>query len=243
MTIHQPDFMPWLGFFHKIAMADLWIVLDHVKNNPRDAAFWCRRVRVLSSGTPIWVSVPLQKRPHCNAAGIPINEMLVARSLDRNMRKCKDTILQSYARSPYFREITSHVEEYFVTTEESLVRCNMSFVTQVMRLLGINTQIVYSSSLNPQGVSNGMLLDLLLKVGANSYLCGNGAEGYQVDNTFTSNGLQVRKNQFLHPTYNQGGNGGFTAGLSVIDAIAWSGSQDVRRWMTAGGPYPESGSI
>ena len=45
VCVHQPDFMPWQGFF-KIAASDIWVVLDSVENNPRDPALWCRRVKV-----------------------------------------------------------------------------------------------------------------------------------------------------------------------------------------------------
>ena len=42
VAIHQPDFMPWMGFFDKILKADLWVILDHVENNPRNTGYWNR---------------------------------------------------------------------------------------------------------------------------------------------------------------------------------------------------------
>ena len=46
-TIHQPDFMPWYGFFNKLSKVDVWVVLDHVENNPRNSSFWGKRVQIL----------------------------------------------------------------------------------------------------------------------------------------------------------------------------------------------------
>jgi hypothetical protein len=231
VTIHQPDFMPWLGFFNKIAKADLWIVLDHVENNPRDAAFWCRRVRVLANGLPAWISVPLRKPDTPGVVGVPINQMRIERSLVRNMKKCRDTVSQAYAKSPHYCEISTLVDEYFARADDSLLTCNMTFIEGVMQSLGIKTTIVYSSDLAPHGASNELLVDLLRKVGARRYLCGNGADGYQVDSFFTSKGLEVARNHFTHPTYQQGNLRTFVAGLSVIDTIAWAGVDRASSWV------------
>jgi hypothetical protein len=232
VTIHQPDFMPWLGFFNKIAKADLWIVLDHVENNPRDAAFWCRRVRVLANGIPTWVSVPLRKPDKSGVVGVPINQMRLQRNLVRNMKKCRETIFQAYAKSPHYHDISLLVDHYFAREDDSLITCNMTFIEAIMRLLSIRTTIVYSSSLDPQGASNDLLVDLLQKVGARSYLCGNGADGYQIDSFFTSKALEVERNNFIHPTYEQGPLRTFVPGLSVIDAIAWASVDCVSHWVS-----------
>lgn len=232
VTIHQPDFMPWLGFFNKIAKADLWIVLDHVENNPRDAAFWCRRVRVLANGLPTWISVPLRKPDTSGVVGVPINQMRIERSLVRNMKKCRETISQAYAKSPHYREISPLVDEYFAREDDSLTACNMTFIEGIMRLLGIRTKIVYSSGLAPQSASNELLVDLLQKVGARRYLCGNGADDYQVDSVFTSRGLEVARNHFTHPSYQQESLRTFVAGLSVIDVIAWAGIDRASSWVS-----------
>ena len=230
VTIHQPDFMPWLGFFNKIAKADLWIALDHVENNPRDSAFWCRRVRVLTNGLPTWISVPLQKPDTPGVVGIPINQMRIERSLVRNMKKCRETISQAYAKSPHYREVSSIVDEYFTTCDESLVRANMAFIAHVMSLLRIDTELVYSSTLTPQGASNELLLDLLGKVGATTYLCGNGASGYQIDDMYRERGIAVQPNLFVHPTYDQPATSQFVPGLSVIDVISRAGVDNTTRW-------------
>ena len=44
VTIHQPDFMPWLGLFNKIKNADEFIILDHTINNPKSPALKGRNI-------------------------------------------------------------------------------------------------------------------------------------------------------------------------------------------------------
>ena len=73
VTIHQPDFMPWLGLFNKINNADELIVLDHVINNPKSPELWSRRVKMLIGGKDHWMSVTLKKDEQNTF--IPINKM------------------------------------------------------------------------------------------------------------------------------------------------------------------------
>ena len=69
--------MPWFGFFNKIAKADDWILLDHVENNPRDTAFWPRRVPILVNGQPTWLSIPLFRPKEPGVIGMPIKDMTI----------------------------------------------------------------------------------------------------------------------------------------------------------------------
>ena len=59
-AIHQPDFMPWLGFFHKLSLVDTFIVFDHVQISMGKS--WSSRNRVLLKEAPVWLTAI---RPHC----------------------------------------------------------------------------------------------------------------------------------------------------------------------------------
>jgi len=218
-TIHQPDFMPWFGFFNKIAKADLWIVLDHVKNNPRDAAFWGRRVQILVNGQPTWLSITLNKPKDAGVIGIPIHDMTINLQDLKVMEKCLKTVRMAYVRAPFFAEHWDLVEVYFLAQGESLLKRNMQFIESVLRLLGIRTQVMYSSSLGVTTQSTQLLIDLLHKVSADTYLCGGGAQGYQQDDLFTANGISLQYNLFEHPIYRQLRTEQFVPGLSILDAL------------------------
>ena len=115
VTIHQPDFMPWLGFFKKIADAVIWIVLDHVYSNPRDAASWLRRVKILANNCPFWLSLPI-KKPKSGSLKTPINRLEYNFSQSKLISERLKTIDQSYRRSRNFDKI------FF--TEKQLLRKN-----------------------------------------------------------------------------------------------------------------------
>jgi len=215
VTIHQPDFMPWLGLFNKINKADELIVLDHVTNNPKDAAFWCRRVKMLIGGKEHWMSVSLKKG---NQPFIPIKEMKMEMDIAA-VKKFIKSVEINYKKAPFFNEMFYLVEYYFQITSTNLSERNMWFIKEVMSKLSISTPISLSSELDPQFTSNELLIDLLKKRNASVYLCGGGAASYQNDALFFKENIQVVYNQFDHPVYEQFNSDQFVKGLSIIDVL------------------------
>jgi len=230
-TIHQPDFLPWLGLFNKIARADCWIVLDHVENNPRDAAFWGRRVKIAINAQASWLSITLSKPATPGVIGVPIRDMTVSAADDRAMQKCLRTLQMAYAGTPYFADYFPLAEAYFSDPDLNLMRRNMRFIERVMALLGVRTRILYSSELGIQTKATQLLVDLLKQVGASTYLCGGGAGGYQQDDLFAQAGIALEYNNFTHPVYPQPRTSEFIPGLSILDALFCAGEQSVARWV------------
>ncbi|OZA42180.1 MAG: hypothetical protein B7X83_00125 [Polynucleobacter sp. 17-46-58] len=230
-TIHQPDFMPWFGFFNKIAKVDTWILLDHVKNNPRDSAFWGRRVGVLVNSQPTWLSITLRRPRISGVIGIPICEMSInldeRKSLERSLRM----IQIAYAKAPNYSRHIPLIEEYFMASESSLVVRNMRFIRAVMALLDVRTTIVESSSLGIETGGTRLLVDLLRAINASTYLCGGGASGYQEDEMFAANTICLEYNRFEHPVYPQLRSKHFVPGLSIIDALFNVSTDQLSEWV------------
>lgn len=221
VAIHQPDFLPWLGFFNKIANSDTWIVLDHVKNNPRDAAFWGRRVKILVNKKPYWLGVKLEKPKIKNTIGIPINEMRIESPAINKYSEKLHIVRNAYTNAPFFDIAYPLVEAYFMDEDDNLARRNMKFIRSVMNLLEINTKIIFSSEMSIETNKTQLLIDLLKKINATTYVCGGGADGYQQDLLFQQNGIELKYNNFKHPVYKQGHNKDFEQGLSVLDSLFW----------------------
>lgn len=211
--------MPWIGFFDKIAKADLWVVLDHVDNNPRVMGYW-NRVAILVAGKAFWLSVSLDKKTPNSEISIPINQMTIRDTEQMFLEKTMRTFEQSYKKTAFFNTILPLFESYFFSNETLLYKRNIEFIENVFRLLNIDTPFVYSSDLNVFSKSTFMLVDLMKKVGGNVYLSGDGSDGYQDNKLFHENGIQTTKNNFIHPIYSQRSNSEFIAGLSIVDAIA-----------------------
>ena len=219
-TIHQPDFMPWLGFFKKLTKVDTWIVLDHVTNNPRDAAFWGRRVKILVNRKPFWLSIPLKKPQEAGNISVPIKEMRIEEKLKPALEKQLKTIKESYSKTPFFFEISPMIEEYYSDFSQLLRDKNTTFIEKIIKNLKITCKIIYSSDLKITGKSTKLLVDLLYAIGAEKYICGDGAKSYQNDQYFKEKKIQLEYNNFQHPAYQQANSITFVPGLSIIDVVA-----------------------
>jgi len=227
-TIHQPDFMPWLGFFVKVWRCEVFVVLDHVHNNVKDSS-WFRRVRVLSSGKPNWISIPIERPEGGPFQAIKEMKLSDGPACQRMFEKYKRTILQSYGKAPFYEDFASLFLAYFDSDDVFLSRRNMAFVEAVLQILDINVEVVYSSSLNPTAHSNRLLIELLQAVNCDTYLCGDGADGYQDEAMFEAAGIRVVHNRFSPPPYPQVGTKEFVPGLSIMDALFNLGADGTRQ--------------
>lgn len=230
VTIHQPDFLPWLGFFKKISKVDHWIVLDHTTANPRDAAFWGRRVKILVNGNDKWLSVPLSKA-ESGGAGIPIRDLRFSESEPKLRHKNLRTVQMAYASAPFFDRYFPMVQSFFESSSLNLVERNMGFIEAVCSILDIAPEISFSSDYGIGSRSTQLLVDLLKSRGASTYVCGDGASGYQDDDLIIENGIRLEHNNFEHPEYPQLRSSEFVPGLSVIDALFMVGEERVSEWM------------
>lgn len=210
--------MPWFGFFRKLSLADVWVVLDHTENNPREASFWCRRVKILVNGVPQWASLPLAKPP-AGKMSLPINQIQINTLEAKRLRNLHKTIEMAYSSAPFFKEYSFLVHQYFRSSESLLIKRNLRFIRDVMAILEITPKVVLSSSLNPEGRKNDLLVELVKKLGGKTYVSGLGAEGYQKDDLFERHQIDLLKNTFEHPSYPQVRSHSFYEGLSICDML------------------------
>ena len=224
VTIHQPNFMPWLGFFSKIEHSDIYIVLDHVANKYNEQS-WFRRVKLANKSGDFWFSVSVKKP--INSSHIPINKMTVNTNI--NYTKLLKTIKQIYSKTPYFNLIYPIVEKWFLSDTDKLSERNIIFIKDIINLLNIKTEIITSSNLNCIYKSNEMLIEILKKQNSNIYLSGNGAEDYQEDDLFQKNGIKIVYSKFKIKPYRQINTNSFIGGLSIIDPLMNIGPKETKK--------------
>ncbi len=59
MAMHQPNYVPWLGYFHKLARCDMFVHLDTVQF-PRGQSFGARN-RIKTPNGVAWLTVPVAR--------------------------------------------------------------------------------------------------------------------------------------------------------------------------------------
>jgi WbqC-like protein family len=220
VVIHQPDFIPWLGFFHRFIRADLYVALDHVQFVSGTAHSWTHRDRLKTPAGPRWLTLTIQKAP----LGTPINE--IALSEDDGWKQANlNFVRENYRRAPYFEEIFPKFSGLYQMQHKRLVDMTLASIDLLQNLLGTPIRRVLSSELQPTGSRNEMLVDILKKVQATHYLSGAGARAYHDPLLFERAGIEVVWQQFSHPIYPQQ-HGSFVANLSSLDLLLNCGSSE-----------------
>lgn len=213
VVIHQPDFLPWLGFFDRLARADLYIALDHVQFVSGGSRSWTHRDRIKTPAGARWLSLSVQNAP----LGTAIREVRLAagtRWREQNL----SLLRENYRQTPHFGDLFPLIEALYRRTDERLVDMNLASIDLLQGLLAIEIPRVLSSSLAPRGSSNEMLVDLLRKCGATHYLSGLGARAYFDGRPFADAGVEVLWQEFSHPVYPQL-YGDFVPELSAVDLL------------------------
>lgn len=219
VTIHQPNFIPWLGYFDKLARCDVFVLLDGVQF-PKRGGTWINRVKLLVGGTPAWITVPVVRAYH----GVRrIDEMEIDES--RPWRdKLLTTLEQSYRRAPFFAETMPLLSEVVMEDGPMIARYNEAGLRRIAAAVGLDAgKFVRSSTLDADGAATDLIVAITRELGGGTYLAGGGAGAYQEDEKFDEAGLRVEYQAFEHPTYPQLSSTPHP-GLSIIDALMHCGA-------------------
>lgn len=211
-TIHQPEHLPWLGYFHKMALADCYIYLDSTQYRHQ---YYQNRNRIIGVQAPLWVTVPVQKR--CERYG-PINELFVDNSHPWR-KKYWRSIEYNYQRHPYFEAYAPEVREIIEAPGDRLVDLNYQLIDFFRRALGITTPLMRASEFKAEGFKTDLIHDLCLKVGATVYLSGPSGRDYLDEAPLRASGLDVWYHDFYHPVYEQRGDKPFQSHLAALDLL------------------------
>lgn len=213
VAIHQPNFFPWLGYFNKIARADVFVVLDDVPHT-MTGSNWSNRVKLLLGGEARWATAPVKRPAH--------GAVLLAEAewADQPWRgKLVKSLALNYSKAPFFAETMALIQPLIESPEPGLVAYNVHAIRAIASAIGIHKQLVMASGFAVPSASTERLVALTRAVGCSGYMAGGGAAGYQQDELFTDAGLTVQYQYFTAPVYPQKRLDDFIGGLSIIDAL------------------------
>ena len=216
VAIHQPNFLPWLGYFDKLARADVFVVLDDVQFPRTSKGTWMNRVKLLVGGEPRWATVPIVRS---EGALREVREVRIDDSQPWR-EKLLRTIEHNYRRAPHFADVLPLVHELVNTPTGSLADYNETNVRRLAGELGLDTsKLVRSSTIPTTRHGTDLMIELTKAVGGTTYLSGNYAAGaYQEEEKFPQAGVELRYQDFEHPTYPQPVEPP-VHGLSIVDAL------------------------
>lgn len=209
-AIHQPQFMPWLGYFDKIVRSDIFVFLDNVQFKKNE---FQNRNKIKTAQGWMWLTVPvLYKYPE------HIDEVKINNRIDWRKKHVR-TLKINYAKTPYFYDLFPEVEQFYIGDWECIAEANRASVLMLLRMLGVHKETEVASSLGdlPEEPSE-RLAAICESVGADTYLSGAGGRDYLDLEPFNKKGIRVVFQAFKHPVYLQL-YGDFIPNLSLLDLL------------------------
>jgi hypothetical protein len=212
VAIHQPHYLPWLGYLHRMARADLFIVLDHVQF---ERGNYQNRTQARVNGAPHWLTVPVQQRSQ--------KERIADKAIDNTRRwglAHFETLRRSYASAGYFGMYAADLRAILDCEWQRLVDLDEHTLDFLRNAFDIRTPLVKSSELGVEGAKSELVLNLCKAVGASALLVGMGGSRHYLDRgAFAEAGIGLQLQEFSHPVYRQRGGGAFNPGLSALDLL------------------------
>jgi hypothetical protein len=210
VAVHQPQYLPWLGYFDKIDRADVFVLLDNVQFKKNE---WQNRNKIKTAQGWQWLTVPvLYKYPQL------INQVTINNRVNWQ-HKQKQALVSNYKKAPCFEMVTNMLGDIFSSPWEYISQLNIEIVKTTARALGIDTQIYIASELGefPQDPDE-RLVAITKHFGSGTYLAGMGGKGYMNLDTYEKSGVEVIFQDFKHPVYKQLF-GDFEPFMSSIDLL------------------------
>src|SRR5579862_8586158 len=177
VAAHQPNYLPWLGYFYKIAHCDVFVLLDDVQFTKNG---YQNRVRIKGPKGPVWLTQPIL---HTGRSEQPTREVEFAARGDWRVKHIK-TLTANYARAGHAASILPACQEWLAGDSPHLSETNIAIIKSVARLLGLRTQFVVSSTLEVDLTKGERVAEICRRLGASAYFSGHGARSYQDEAQF-----------------------------------------------------------
>jgi hypothetical protein len=213
VSVHQPNFLPWLKLLDKILASDVYVAYDSAQYTRTE---YHARQRIKTQNGPAWLSVPIR---HVKGIQQLIKDVRIENSQPFRKRHLR-VLRMSYQSSPYFDEVYSMVEKVYARDHERLVDLNLDLIEALCAYLDARVRIVRASALPHEGDRSERLVQLVQAVGGSEHLTSTfGAEHQDVEwEHFRRAGIGLRSQQFQHPEYDQVGHD-FVPHLAAIDML------------------------
>jgi len=211
ISIHQPQYLPWLGLIERIARSDIFVLLDNV---PYSKNYFYNRNRIKTANGWIWLTIPVL---FSGKYGQLIKDIRI----DNKVKWREDhwkSIYFAYKKAPSFESYQKLFEEYYSRDWESLAEAGIESMRILLEQYGIKTRLVRASELSAQGQKEELLINICRELGADEYLSGPDGRNYLNLEEWESAGINVEFQEFRHPLYSQL-QGEFIPQMSALDLL------------------------
>ena len=211
VAIHQPNYLPYLGFFHKLSLVDTFVIMDDTQYDKK----FTNRNKIKVPGNWIWLTVPINKKHKFVA-----NKIVEINNEENWQSDHFEKINRSYSNSEFFKKnYKTFFEKIYSKKWDHLFTLNYELIIQLIDWLDIKIEVIKESELNINGNSTERLVNISKKIGAETYVSGIGGKEYMNEKMFETNNIKIEYQNFKCPIYKQVFNSEFIPNLSIIDLL------------------------
>jgi len=210
VAIHQPQYLPWLGYFDKMDRADAFCYLDNVQYKKNE---WQNRNRLKTAQGWQWLTVPVRYRFPQKIIEVTVNEAV------KWQHKHIQALITNYKKSPFFNTYFPVFESALKHDFENIGDLNIHMITLIRDIIAMdNKPVVRASEIALREDPTGRLIDICAHFGGDTYLAGQDGVNYMDMNQFQECGIEVITQAYDHPKYHQCF-GEFESHMSIVDLI------------------------
>jgi hypothetical protein len=211
VAIHQPQYLPWLGYLDKLDSADVFILLDTVQFKKHE---WQNRNRIRTKDKDgwQWLTVPIVDRFPERIDRVEINVRT-----DWQRKHCQALRL-NYAKAPHWEPLGPELLALLEGPWTRICDLNLAVLELLCRHLGVTTPRILASTLPAREEQTGRLIDLCKAVGGTEYLAGQAGCSYMDLGQFAEAAITVQAQAYQYPQYPQR-YAPFVSHLAVIDLL------------------------
>ncbi len=223
LSAHQPQYLPWLGYFNKIDKSDVFVFLDNVQYKHRE---YQNRNRICTKQGCIWLTVPVVTK------GLG-RQLIKEVKIDNGtgwQKKHWESLKRCYNRAPFFKKYSDFFENVYAGEWEKLTELNIHIIEYLLKALKIKTPLNYESEIRTSSSGTERLIEICQKLKADTYLSGAGGKEYLEEDKFFKAGIRLEYQNFSYPKYNQvytTKNMPFLPNISAIDLLFNYGEKSI----------------
>jgi hypothetical protein len=208
VAIHQSQYVPWFPYFKKIALSDIFVVMDTVQFQKNGLQ---NRNKIRNYDGDFWLTIPVTGHK---------DDLILEKKISGDHWKQKHwkSISASYSKAPHWPLYKDRLEQLYKKDYSTLHEVNRSFLEFLLESLSLDTKIVYLSQLNALGTKSELVLSVCTELKASTYLSGYGGKAYLQEHDFRDAHIEIEYRESTTPRYPQF-HGDFIDSLSILDMM------------------------
>jgi hypothetical protein len=227
VSIMQPYFLAYLGYFQLINAADRFVVYDTIQYSKQG---WMNRNRMLLNGKDAYFTLPVRK----DSDFLYVEKRELIPDFEKHASYLHNLFLNAYRKAPFVEETMAMIDPVLFYPERNLFGFLMHSIETVCRHLDITTPLLKASDIPADHSRKGVdrVIDITLAIGGSVYRNPNGAAWMYHPDYFASRGLGLEILKMDAIAYPQFDNT-FLPSLSILDVLMFNGQEKTKALLSA----------